>query len=135
MQHCRFAIIYATCAIILCGLVLVASVGGYRGGMAFGQASSLNPNAINSHANAPTSNLSSLTTAMNKLNFTSATGIIASLQNDGSGKPAWILSGKWQMLVFKPRLEEGQSKIATVIFITISDMVRPDGAGLHLSLI
>jgi hypothetical protein len=107
----RFAIIYVTSAIILC-FVLVASIGGYHAGMAFGQTSSLN-------------------TAMNKLNFTSASGIIASLQNDESGKPGWILSGQWQMLVFKPRLEESQSKPATVIFNTIFDMVRPDGAGLH----
>jgi len=39
-----FAIIYTTYAIILCGFVLV-SIGGYPVGMAFGQASSVNPNA------------------------------------------------------------------------------------------
>jgi hypothetical protein len=86
---------------------------------------------MNSPTSAPTSNVSSLNTAITKLNFTSASGTIASLQNDGSGKPGWILSGQWQMLVFKPRLEESQSKPATVIFNTIFDMVRPDGAALH----
>ncbi|PWU78699.1 MAG: hypothetical protein DLM72_21240 [Candidatus Nitrosopolaris wilkensis] len=35
------------------------------------------------------------------------------------------------MLVFKPRLEESQSKPATVIFNTIFEMVRPDGSALH----
>jgi hypothetical protein len=73
----------------------------------------------------------SINAAINKLNFTSATGTIASLQNDASGKPAWIVSGQWQMLVFKPRLAESQPKPATVIFNTIFDMVRPDGAALH----
>lgn len=73
----------------------------------------------------------SINAAINKLNFTSATGTIASLQNDASGKPAWIVSGQWQMLIFKPRLAESQSKPATVIFNTIFDMVRPDGAALH----
>lgn len=132
LMICRkFAIKYATCAIILGGFVLVASIGGYRAGMAFAQASSQIPNAMNSPTSAPTSNVSSLNTAITKLNFTSASGTIASLQNDGSGKPGWILSGQWQMLVFKPRLEESQSKPATVIFNTIFDMVRPDGAALH----
>jgi hypothetical protein len=73
----------------------------------------------------------SINAAINKLNFTSATGTIASLQNDASGKPAWIVSGQWQMLVFKPRLAESQPKPATVTFNTIFDMVRPDGAALH----
>src|SRR5947208_13505087 len=44
---------------------------------------------------------------------------------------SWIVSGQWQMLVFKPRLEESQSKPATVDFNTIFDMVRLDGAALH----
>ena len=131
----RSAITYVTCAIILVGSVIVASISGYHGGMAFGQASSQNPKTTNSHTNVSTSNVISLNTALNKLNFTSASGTIASLQNDGSGKPGWILSGQWQMLVFKPRLEESQSKPATVIFNTIFDMVRPDGAALHTHII
>jgi hypothetical protein len=76
-------------------------------------------------------NISTINAAINKLNFTSATGTIASLQNDASGKPEWIVSGQWQMLIFKPRLAESQSKQATVIFNTIFEMVRPDGAALH----
>jgi len=39
------------------------------------------------------------------------------------------------MLVFKPRLEESQSKPATVIFNTIFDMVRLDGAASHIHTI
>jgi hypothetical protein len=127
----RSAITYFTCALILGGFVIMASVNGYNGDMVFGQVISQNPKTTNSHTNASTSNVSSLNTAINKLNFTSASGTIASLQNDESGKPGWILSGQWQMLVFKPRLEESQSKPATVIFNTIFDMVRPDGAALH----
>lgn len=131
MISTRFAIIYVTCAIILVGFVFVASISGYHGVMTFGQASAQNPNTMNSHTNTSNSNISSLNTAVNKLNFTSASGTIASLQNDGSGQPGWILSGQWQLLVFKPRLEESQSKPATVLFNTIFDMVRPDGTALH----
>ena len=131
MISTRFAITFATCAIILVGFVLVASISGYHGVMTFGQASSQNSNTMNSHTNAPPGNVSSLNTSVNKLNFTSASGTIASLQNDGSGKPGWILSGQWQMMVFKPRLEESQSKPATVLFNTIFNMVHPDGTALH----
>ncbi|HET7148204.1 MAG TPA: hypothetical protein VFI73_06850 [Candidatus Nitrosopolaris sp.] len=76
-------------------------------------------------------NITTINASINKLNFTSATGTIASLQNDANGKPAWIVSGQWQMLVFKPRLTESQPKPATIIFNTVFDMVRSDGAALH----
>jgi hypothetical protein len=113
------------------GVAFVIPLSGYNDGMAFGQASSQNNATMNSPTNALNSNVSSLNTAINKLNFTSASGTIASLQNDASGRPAWIVSGQWEMLVFKPRLEESQSKPATVTFNAMFDMVRIDGVALH----
>jgi hypothetical protein len=128
----NFPIVCITCAaIILSGFVLVTSIIGYRDGMTLGQASSQNPNTINLATNATTSNVSSINIAINKLNFTSASGSVASLQNDASGRPTWIVSGQWHMLVLKPRLEESKSKPATVSFNTTFDMVGTDGAALH----
>jgi hypothetical protein len=111
-------------AIILCG---VTSIIGYYDGMVFGKASS----AINSTINATISNVSSINIAIDKLNFTSASGTVASLQNDASGRPTWILSGQWHMFVLKPSPEESKSKPATVKFNTTFDMVDIDGAALH----
>ncbi len=114
----NFPIMYVTCAaIILCG---VTSIIGYRDGLAFGKASS----TINSATNATIRNLSSINIVIDKLNFTSASGTVASLQNDASGRPTWILSGQWS-------LEESKSKPATVAFNTTFDMVGIDGAALH----
>jgi hypothetical protein len=120
-------------AMILSGIIILAHVSS-NGDIAFAQVplslkstTTINPVGNTNNKN----NTSSINAGINKLNFTSATGTIASLQNDASGKPTWIVSGQWQMLIFKPRLEESQSKPATVIFNTIFDMVRPDGAALH----
>ena len=121
------------CAMILSGIIILVNIS-TNGDVAFAQVpfSLKSTTTINPIGNTNNSNsTNSINAAINKLNFTSATGTIASLQNDESGKPGWILSGQWQMLVFKPRLEESQSKPATVIFNTIFDMVRPDGAALH----
>ena len=131
----KLAIAFSTgiSAIILSGIIILAHVSS-NGDVAFAQVplslkstTTINPVGNTNNKN----NTSSIDAALNKLNFTSATGTIASLQNDASGKPAWIVSGQWQMLVFKPRIEESQSKPATVNFNTIFDMVRPDGGALH----
>ena len=120
-------------AMILGGIISLVQVSS-NGDVAFAQVPSSvkTTTTINPVGNINKNNSStSINAPINKLNFTSATGTIASLQNDASGKPAWIVSGQWQMLVFKPRLAESQPKPATVIFNTIFDMVRPDGAALH----
>ena len=101
----------------------MASIIGYHDGIAFGQASSQNPTTVISATNATTSNISSINTAVNKLNFTSATGTVASIQNDASGRPTWIVSGQWHMLILKPKLEESKSKLATIAFNTTFYMV------------
>lgn len=131
----RLAIVFSigVCAMILSGIISLVQVSSI-GDVAFAQVpfslkstTTINPVGNRNNSN----NISTINAAINKLNFTSATGTIASLQNDASSKPAWIVSGQWQMLIFKPRLAESQSKPATVIFNTIFDMVRPDGAALH----
>lgn len=127
----EFAIIFVMYGLTMSGVAFVIPLSGYRNGMAFAQVGSQNNDTMNSPTNALSSNVSSLNTAINKLNFTSASGTIASLQNDASGRPTWIVSGQWEMLVFKPRLEESQSKPATVTFNAMFDMVRKDGVALH----
>jgi hypothetical protein len=118
------------CAMILSGIIILVHVSSI-GDVAFAQVPSSLKSTTTVGNTSNNNNISTINAEINKLNFTSATGTIASLQNDASGKPAWIVSGQWQMLVFKPRLEESQSKPATVNFNTIFDMVRPDGAALH----
>jgi hypothetical protein len=59
-----------------------------------------------------------------KLNVTDATGSIASLQNDESGKPAWIVSGKWNM-------KSNPSQVNQTIFNASFGMVKTDGTSRH----
>lgn len=93
-----------------------------------------------SKGNANTSNSTSITTpqttnslnnAVDKLNFTTAVGIMSSLQNDASGKPAWIVSGEWQMLLFKSHIELKKVQPALATFSTIMTMVHLNGTALH----
>ncbi|HET7391581.1 MAG TPA: hypothetical protein VFJ51_12210 [Nitrososphaeraceae archaeon] len=74
---------------------------------------------------------STLNAAVNSLNFTSAAGTIASLQNEVNGKQSWVVSGTWHLLVFKPRFEENKMSPATVTFDSIFDMVRLNGQAKH----
>jgi hypothetical protein len=72
-----------------------------------------------------------LNAVANSLNFTSAAGTIASLQNDVNGKQSWVVSGTWHLLVFKPRFEQNKMVPATVTFDSIFDMVRLNGQAKH----
>lgn len=122
----RLVIVIGICVIIISGIVVYITYPGSNNNkfMAFAQGNS-QANAMNS------SSISSLNAAVNSVNFTSAAGTIASLQNDATGKQAWVLSGTWQLLVFKPRLEENKIQPATITFDSIFDMVRLNGQAKH----
>jgi hypothetical protein len=119
----RFIIMMTMCAIFISGTIYLTSLNSsdINRFIAFAQVSS-HPNATNT---------SQLNAAVNSLNFTSAAGNIASLQNNASGRQAWLVSGNWQLLIFKPRIEENKTKPATVTFDSIFDMVGLNGAAKH----
>ena len=119
----RFVIVMTMCAIFISGTIYLTSLDSsdINRFMAFAQ--------VNSQANA--TNTSQLNAAVNSLNFTSAAGNIASLQNNASGRQAWLVSGNWELLIFKPRIEENKTKPATVTFDSIFDMVGLNGAAKH----
>lgn len=119
----RFIIMMTMCAIFINGTIYLTSLDSsdINRFIAFAQVSS-QPNATNT---------SQLNAAVNSLNFTSAAGNIASLQNNASGRQAWLVSGNWQLLIFKPRIEENKTKPATVTFDSIFDMVGLNGAAKH----
>jgi hypothetical protein len=106
----RFAIIIGISVIIISGIVVYLTYLGSNNTNKFMVFAQGNPqaNAMNSST--------TLNAAVNSLNFTSAAGNIASLQNDASGKQSWVVSGTWQLLVFKPRLEENKIQPATITF-------------------
>jgi len=119
----RFIIVMIMCAIFICGTIYIASLN-------ISNANNFMASArVNSQSN--TTNTSQLNAAVNSLNFTSAAGNIASLQNNASGRQAWLVSGNWQLLIFKPRIEENKTKPATVTFDSIFDMVGLNGAAKH----
>jgi hypothetical protein len=49
-------------------------------------------------------------------------GTIASLQNNETGKPTWILSGVWRLIVPEP---------SSAIFHAVFEMIKTDGKGIH----
>lgn len=90
-----------------------------------------NANTSNSTSIITPQTTNSLNNAVDKLNFTTAVGIMSSLQNDASGKPAWIVSGEWQMLLFKSHIELKKVQPALATFSTILTMVHLNGTALH----
>ena len=90
-----------------------------------------NANMSNSTSITTPQTTNSLNNAVDKLNFTTAVGIMSSLQNDASGKPAWIVSGEWQMLLFKSHIELKKVQPALATFSTIMTMVHLNGTALH----
>ena len=132
MASNRFVVVIGMCVIIISGIVYVTSLGNNNNKfMVFAQVNSQEKSSaiILNSANGMNSN--PLNAAVNSLNFTSAAGNIASLQNNASGRQAWLLSGTWEMLVFKPRFEENKIKPPTVTFDSIFDMVRLNRAAKH----
>jgi hypothetical protein len=131
----RFVIVIGVCIIMISGIVYLTSLGSNNNNnnkfMVFAQVNSPEKSSTIIINSANATNSSPLNAAVNSLNFTSAAGNIASLQNDASGKQAWIVSGTWEMLVFKPTFEENKIKPATVTFDSIFDMVRLNGAAKH----
>ncbi|MGE0390530.1 MAG: hypothetical protein AB7P13_10415 [Candidatus Nitrosocosmicus sp.] len=64
-------------------------------------------------------------------NFTRAMGTIASIQNNETGEPAWILSGSWELLIPKPlKINQTNPSDATP-FSAIFEMVKTDGTMRH----
>src|SRR6188472_155983 len=108
----RFVIVIGVCIIIISGIVYLTSLGSNNNNnnkfMVFAQVNlpEKSSTIIINSANGTNSN--PLNAAVNSLNFTSAAGNIASLQNDASGKQAWVVSGTWEILVFKPAFEENK---------------------------
>jgi hypothetical protein len=128
-QH---VISFALFAILFAGIVLVAPVGFPNNHLAIAQVNSkTNTSIINTSSNNTLAGTNAINNAINKLNFTNVIGIISSLQNDVSGKPSWIVSGQFQMLLFKPRLEEQKVQPAFATLSILLSMVHLNGTALH----
>jgi hypothetical protein len=68
-------------------------------------------------------------------NFTRAMGTIASIQNNETGEPTWILSGSWELLIPKPlKINQTNPSDATP-FSAIFEMVKTDGTERHVHFI
>lgn len=113
------------------GIVSAAPTGFLSIHIAFAQASAKTDTSIIDTSSNKTLVSTSLNNAINKLNFTSLIGIISSLQNGANEKPAWIVSGQFQMLLFKPRVAEQKLQPALATFSTLLSMVHLNGTALH----
>jgi hypothetical protein len=83
-------------------------------------------------------NVSSLSLPQVPAASSSAEGSIASIQNNQSGKPTWILqAGGWQLLVPKP-IQTSQTLVPVnsgVMFTASFEMTKLDGTGDHRHMI
>jgi hypothetical protein len=58
-------------------------------------------------------------------------GSIDSIQNDKSGKPAWILSGFWKTNLINQSQTNSENASAGAIFNTSFRMIMTNGSGMH----
>jgi hypothetical protein len=64
-------------------------------------------------------------------NFSRAVGTIASLQNNETGKPTWIVSGVWRLIVPEPLQITSSHPPSSAIFHAVFEMIKTNGKGIH----
>jgi hypothetical protein len=64
-------------------------------------------------------------------NFSRAVGTLASLQNNETGKPTWIHSGVWRLIVPEPLQVTSSHPPSSAIFHAVFEMIKTDGKGIH----
>jgi hypothetical protein len=115
MTMCKFKNILMVVAMIALSVILISSIIFISSlcnvDKVFAQtAPTGNNSSVVSKATA-TAVTSSLSPNLNT-NFSRAVGIIASLQNNETGKPTWILSGVWRLIVPEPtQITSSQSTV------------------------
>jgi len=71
------------------------------------------------------------TTTTSPTNFTRALGTIASVQNNASGKPTWILSGQWDLAIPHPLKINKTNPPDAAAFNAGFEMIKTDGTSMH----
>jgi hypothetical protein len=90
--------------------------------------------ASSSQTNATTSTSKAGMSTPAELNLTNATGDIASLQNNATGKPTWLVIGKWNMSIpmTGSSLPSSQSNHTDAAMFNASfQMIKLDGTEKH----
>jgi hypothetical protein len=108
---------YAICVLLTaCCISYVTSVS-YIGNLSFAQSNTNKTNSLDNQA--PTTSL----------NISSARGSIASLQNDESAQPTWIISGQWN--ITNPTQSNQSNTSNAIAFHASLAMVKTDGTERH----
>jgi hypothetical protein len=122
----------AISVIIISGFIFTTSLNNVD--KVFGQtAATRNNESAASEANTTataTAVTSSLSPNLNT-NFSRAVGTIASLQNNETGKPTWIVSGVWRLIVPEPLQITSSHPPSSAIFHAVFEMIKTNGKGIH----
>lgn len=92
-----------------------------------------NATAINSNNSTSSSGTSNSTS--NFVSFGRALGTISSIQNNATGKPTWILSGPWQLIIPQAAKVSPTNPPKAAIFNATFRMIKTDGAEPHRHII
>lgn len=71
------------------------------------------------------------TTTNSPANFSRALGSIASVQNNATGKPTWILSGQWDLAIPHPLKINKTNPPDAAAFNAGFEMIKTDGTSMH----
>ena len=64
-------------------------------------------------------------------NFTRSMGSISSIQNNESGKPAWVLNGQWNLVIPKPLKINQTNPPNAALFSAGFEMIKTNGKLMH----
>lgn len=82
-------------------------------------------------SNNSTSSSNAGNSTMNLVSFVRALGTISSIQNNASGKPTWILTGPWQLIIPQPGKMSPTNPPKAAIFNATFRMIKIDGTEPH----
>jgi hypothetical protein len=99
-------------------------------------AQSANTSSSNTTNNTTSSNQqqpsqTTTTTTNSPANFSRALGSIASVQNNATGKPTWILSGQWDLAIPHPLKINKTNPPDAAVFNAGFEMIKTDGTSMH----
>jgi len=90
-----------------------------------------NNHSATSKANTVTNATSSHTASNAYLNFNRAEGTIANIQDNESGKPTWILSGTWGLIIPEPSEVTSSHQPTSAMFHAHFEMIKTNGKEMH----
>ncbi|MGB8934078.1 MAG: hypothetical protein WCC17_03105 [Candidatus Nitrosopolaris sp.] len=131
-MNCKIVAITGISVVLMSGLIFVIPL--RNTDKVFAQTASIGNNGSAASKANTTTTATAVTSSLSpnlNTNFSRAVGTIASLQNNETGKPTWILSGIWRLIVPQSFQVTSSHPPSSAIFHAVFEMIKTDGKEIH----